>query len=321
MKRIRWGVLSTGRIAQQFAQDMAFVDNSEIVAASSRSLDNATAFANKFGVPTVHARFDDMLADERVDAIYVATPHSLHRENTLAAIAAAKPVLCEKPITLNPDELHSIIDAARSANVYVMEAMWTWFLPAIRTAKRWVDAGRIGPVVQVKVDFGYPQRPYSPDRREYDAALGGGALLEMGIYPVALLWLFLERAPLTIDVVAKHAPNGVEDDLSAVLDYGDCIGTIGTSFRSKMQNWAYVIGEDGYIAIPDFWRASQCHLYELDTCRDSFEDGRQSIGLEFETRAVAEDLLAGRTESATVSLDDSLHIQNTLQSIRQRFSH
>ena len=140
----------------------------------------------------------------------------------------------------------------------------------------------------------------------------------MGIYPIALLWYFLGREPNSVDVVSRYAPNGVEDDLAAVLDYGDCIATIGTSFRSKMQNWAYIIGEDGYIAIPDFWRASECQWFELETCRQVYNDNRRSIGLNFETQAVVNDLLAGRKQSELVSLDDSLSFQRSIQWIRRR---
>ena len=315
MNAIRWGVLSTGRIAEQFASDFAFVDRGILRGATSRTIENARDFVNRHGLERLYDDYAAMLADPDIDAVYVATPHSVHAENMLAAIRAGKAVLCEKPITLTPAELAGVIAAAQNASVYVMEAMWTWFLPAIQKAVSWVEDGRIGKLVQIKADFGYPQRPYSPDSRVYDVRLGGGALLEMGIYPVALLWRLLGRQPETITGAARFAPNGVEDDLSAVLDYGDCIATIGTSFRSKMRNWAYLIGEDGYIAIPDFWRARDCLLFELDTLKDSFADGRTSIGLNFETQAVTDDLLADRTESAVVPLTASLGIQETMADI------
>ncbi len=320
MKTIRWGVLSTGRIAHQFAQDFASVERGKIAGATSRTAANARAYANRYGIGKVYPNYRALLEDSNIDAVYIATPHSLHLENTLAAIEAGKSVLCEKPITTNAEDCERILTAARDRSVFVMEAMWTWFLPAIRRAKRWFEDGRIGKLVQIKADFGYPQRPYAANRREFDAQLGGGALLEMGIYPVALLWLMLGRQPDRLEVVSKYAPNGVEDDLGVLLDYGDVIATIGTSFRCKLQNWAYLIGEDGYIAIPDFWRASECRLFELDDLKDKFADGRSSIGLNFETQAVIDDLLAGKTESEIVSLSDSLAFQRTMQTIRSQFT-
>lgn len=316
MSEIRWGVISTGHIAQQFARDMKFVERSRIVAATSRTLANAEAYATRFGIESVHPTVDALLADDRVDAVYVATPHTLHIQNTLAAIEAGKPVLCEKPLTVGAGDAQRVAKAARDSGVYVMEAMWTWFLPAIRTAVDWIDAGRIGRLVQIKADFGYPMRPYSPDMRVYDASLGGGVMLDMGIYPVALAWLLMRRQPDRVHAAFRYAPNGVEDDVSALLDYGDVVATIGTSFRCKLQNWGYILGEDGYIAIPNFWSAAGCRLFEGDTLVDSFEDGRESIGLNFETQAVVEDLLAGRMESSVVTLDDSIGFQRMMERIR-----
>ena len=320
MSTIKWGVLSTGRIAHQFAQDLAHVDRAELLGVTSRTRSNAEAFAGKFGVGTVYSNYEELLANPAIDAVYIATPHSLHYSNTLGAIAAGKAVLCEKPLVTNVADCEGLVEAARGSSVYLMEAMWTWFLPAIRVAVQWYREGRVGRLVQIKADFGYPQRPYAPDRREYDAGLGGGALLEMGIYPVALLWLFLRRQPERVLVSSRRAPNGVEDDVSAILEYEECTAVIGTSFRCKLQNWAYLIGEDGYIAIPDFWRARECFLYQTDERVDAFRDDRESIGLSFETQAVVDDLLAKRSESEVVPLDYSIEFQRTMARIRAGFS-
>lgn len=317
MNEMKWGVLSTGRIAEQFARDMQAVSGATILGATSRTLKNAKAYAQRHGLPKVYSDTNEMLGDPHIDAIYIATPHTLHVQNTLDAIAAGKHVLCEKPIAISPAELTGLIDTARASSVYVMEAMWTWFLPAIRMATQWVNEGRIGKLVQIKADFGYPQRPYSPEMRVYNKDLGGGCMLDMGIYPVALLWHFLRRDPLSIQAVGRHAPNGVEDDVAVLLDYGDCTATIATSFRTKLNNWAYLIGEDGYITIPDFWCARECLLYEIDTLREHFKDKRTTIGLNFETQAMIDDIRNGKTESDVVTLDDSMQFQRTIERILQ----
>jgi predicted dehydrogenase len=204
-----------------------------------------------------------------------------------------------------------------------MEAMWTYFLPAIQKAREWVEQGRIGRLRQVKADFGYPLLPFDPDRREYNAELAGGCLLEMGIYPVALAWLFMQRDPVDIQVTAHKAPNGVEDDVAMLFDYGDesdgAVATLGTSFRSKLQNWAYVIGEEGYIAIPDFWRASECSLYQLDTRVDHFDDGRKSLGFNYETVAANEDIIAGRQQNSLVSWANTIRFQEHMERVKERF--
>jgi predicted dehydrogenase len=315
---IHWGIVSTGRIAHQFAQDFEFVTNGRLRAVSSRSQDSADRFADQYRIPRAYSDYRAMLDDEEIDAVYIATPHDLHLTNTIDAIAAGKAVLCEKPITVGADECRDVMRSAEKAGVYVLEAMWTYFLPAIRTAREWVRGGRIGRVLHVKADFGYPL-PFDPARREYNVENAGGCLLEMGIYPVAMAWYFLQEDPLEIDTVARMAPNGVEDDVVTVWNYPNAVATLATSFRAKLQNWAYIIGEEGYIAIPDFWRASECRLYQLDTLVDVFRDGRESLGFNFEAMAVADDLIAGRTQSGIMPLSTSLKFQRHMDRVRAQF--
>ena len=323
MSKVRWGIVSTGRITHQFVQDFAYVPNGEVVAVASRSLESANEFAGEYGIPRAYADYAQMLEDPDVDAVYVATPHTLHYQNTIDAIQARKHVLCEKPFTVGVREARNLFHIAEQSSVFVMEAMWTWFLPAIQKAREWVEQGRIGRLRQVKADFGYPLLPFDPGRREYNAELAGGCLLEMGIYPVALAWLFMQRDPVDIQVTAHRAPNGVEDDVAMLFDYGDesdgAVATLGTSFRSKLQNWAYIIGEDGYIAIPDFWRASESSLYHLDTRVDHFDDGRKSLGFNYETVAANEDILAGRQQNSLVSWANTIRFQEHMERVKERF--
>jgi predicted dehydrogenase len=321
--KVRWGIVSTGRITHQFVQDFAFVPNGEVVAVASRSQDAADAFAARYGIPRAYAGYDRLLDDPNVDAVYIATPHALHFRNTADAIQARKHVLCEKPFTVGAREARNLFRMAEQSSVFVMEAMWTWFLPAIRKALEWVQQGRIGPVRQVKADFGYPFLPFDPDRREYNADLAGGCLLEIGVYPVALALLFLQRDPDAIQVIARKAPNGVEDDLQMLFDYGDndsgCTATLAASFRSKLQNWAYIIGEESYIAIPDFWRAGECRLYHLDECVDRYEDGRASLGFNYETVAANEDILEGRQQNRIMTWNATVRFQEHMDRVRELF--
>ena len=160
-----------------------------------------------------------MIALDDVDVVDICLPTPAHGEVATAALAAGKHVLCEKPLVTSPDECRQLTRVARESGRYLMEGMWTYFLPAIRKAQEWVAQGRIGRLRQVKADFGYPMLPYDPDRREWDARLAGGCLLELGIYPVALAWLFLGQNPVDIQVAAHKAPNGVEDDLSILFKH------------------------------------------------------------------------------------------------------
>ena len=321
---IQWGILSTGRMADGFATDFLHVEGANLVAVASRSQDRAEDFARKHGILRAYGTYQELLEDPDVDVVYIGTPHNRHLRDARQAMAAGKAVLCEKPLTVNPDECRNLIAVSERTGVYLMEAMWTWFLPAVQRAKEWVEAGRIGRIRHLKADFGYPQA-YDSEKREYNVTLGGGALLEMGIYPVALAWYFLRQDPSRVKVVSRRAPNGVEDDVVAVFDYADeegepsTVATLATSFRCKLQNWAYIVGDEGYIAIPDFWRARECSLYVLDERVDHFQEEREHQGFCHEARAVNDDLRQGRRESSVVQQSDSLKFQEHMARIRAHF--
>ena len=316
MKKVRWGIVGAGRIAHSFAGDIGASSNAELVAVAARSGASARSFATQYRIPHAHEGYPALYDNPEVDAVYVATPHSFHLPNCEQAMLAGKSVLCEKPLVLDPDEASALIDTAQQSGQYLVEGMWTWYLPAIRKAQEWVTTGRIGEVRHVKADFGYPL-PYSPDLREYDARVGGGCVLEMGIYPIAIARLFLDGKPRNIQVLGGTAANDVEDDLSAILEYDHAIATLGTSFRCKLQNWAYIIGTQGYIAIPDFWRAEQCSLYCLDERIDHFEAQRDTFGFNYQIEEVSADILAGRKQSGVVPLASSLALQQDMLTIRQ----
>jgi len=318
MKTIRWGIVSTGKIARKFGRDFRFVEGGELVAVASRAEASARSFASEYGIQRAHASYRALFEDPDVDAVYVATPHTLHASNALEAMRAGKAVLCEKPITTTPAECRSLMEEAAATGSYLMEAMWTYFLPAVRKAKEWAESGRIGTIRHVKADFGYPV-PFNPVSRLFDPNLAGGVLLDMGIYPVAIAWHFLGADPERVSVTARRAINGVDDDVVMVFDYQDAVATLATSFRCRLQNAAYIIGEEGYIAIPDFWRARECALFRMDEEVDRFTDSRQSLGYNFETAAVIADLRRGRTQSATVPWATSMKLQEHMALVAERF--
>ncbi|WP_420456032.1 Gfo/Idh/MocA family protein [Rubrivirga sp.] len=314
MSTVRWGIVGTGGIAGAFAREFPHIENGEVVAVASRTAERAEAFAGEHGIAHAHGSYQALYHDPEVDAVYVATPHSLHAENAADALRAGKAVLCEKPLTATPDEARALVDVARETGGYLLEGMWTHFLPAVRTALGWVAEGRIGTVLHVKADFGYrhPYDPAHPESRMYNPDLAGGALLDMGVYPVSLAWLFLQRHPTAISAVAHRAPTGVDDDVTMRFDYPDAVATLATSFRGRLPNAAWVIGDEGTVEIPDFFRARACSLWHGDERVDHFDDGRESLGFEFEVRAAGEDILAGRQQSAVVPWASSLAVQDHL---------
>lgn len=313
---IRWGIIGSGRIARQFAGDFEHAaSHAELRAVAARSRPDAIAFAQQWGAVQGFGDYREVFEHPEIDVVYIATPHALHFEHSAAALRAGKAVLCEKPLCLDAAQADALIGIARQHDRYLCEGMWTYFLPAVRRALQWVRDERIGTLVQVRSDFGYPL-PYAPDRREYDDTLGGGALLEMGVYPASLACRLFPGLPERVQASARFAPNGVEDDVSVLLEYGDGIANLATSFRSKLPNIAYLVGTSGYIAIPDFWRARECHLFRLDDCVDSYRDARTGTGFEYEIDAVSDDIRQGRRESAIVPLAESLRVHQLVDRIK-----
>ncbi len=318
MNKIRWGIVSAGTIANTFAADMVHVTNAKVAAVAARSLDSAAEFAGKYGIGTAYQGYEKLFSDPDIDAVYICTPHILHLQNSADALRAGKVVLCEKPITTSATECRKLLDVAAETGGYLMEAMWTWFLPALNKAKAWVDAGRIGELRHVKAELGYPNA-YDPHSRLYDPSLAGGCLLDLGIYPIAIARYFTEKSPDAIQVVSRHAPNGVDDDVTMLFNYDNCIATLATSFRCKLPNTAYIIGTEGYIEIPHGWSARECHLYAMHEQIDSFTDNRLGSGFEFQIEAVSEDILQGRKESAVVTHAASLAFQQDMDRVRDMF--
>jgi predicted dehydrogenase len=317
-RKVRWGVIGAGRIAHQFAADFTHVSNAELVAVAARDRSRAREFAKRWSIPAAHAGYQSLYEADDVDAIYIATPHTLHFEQATAALRAGKAVFCEKPITVSADQCRQLIAEAARQQRYLAEAMWTLFLPAIRQAQAWVAEGRIGTLTQISADFGYPM-PYSPDGRAYDPALGGGVLLDMGIYPITIALQFFSDDPQSMHATAHFAENGVDDHVSMLWDFGTASAALTTSFRSKLPNVACIIGTEGYVRIPDFWRARECELFRLDERIDHYYDGRKGGGFEFEIQSVSEDIAAGRLSSALVPLQTSLRTQTIMDRIRSEF--
>lgn len=317
-KKLRWGIISTGRIAEKFCQDMAFVSNGELSAVAARNLSDAQNFAKTFSIGTAYEGYQTLFDDPRIDVVYIATPHNFHYEQTKAALTAGKSVLCEKPMTISPEECEELQALAKEKNVFLMEAMWTYFLPAVQKAKEWVADGRIGDIKHIKADFGY-NVPYDNGGRMYNPELAGGCLLDMGIYPLAIAQYF-NSAPLSdIQIKVQKAATGVDDDLVILAKANDVTLSLATSFKCRLQNAALIIGDKGYICIPNFWRANSCQLYQTDTLLMNFEDGSAGLGYCFEAEAVAEAIFAGQLEHEMAPHSLSLSLQQQMSEIKEMF--
>jgi predicted dehydrogenase len=316
MKKIKWGILGPGIIAHEFVQDFEHVTNGEVHAVASRSAARSSEFAKTYSIPNAYNNYEQLYEDPEIDAIYIATPHTFHFKQSKQALEAGKAVLCEKPLTEEPESSKKLIQFAKAQNRYLMEGMWTYFLPAIQKAQAWIEDGRIGQLWHVRSSFGYPV-PYDEQSRYYSPELAGGCLLDMGVYNVAMAQLFIGNDIQTIHSQTHRAPTGVDNDVLSQINYGEASATLHSAFRCKLHNHLYLIGEKGYIDIHDFWRARGCVLYEGENIIDSFDDQRKGNGFKYQIEAVNNDLLAGKLESAIVPHEASLGIQQVMQRIRE----
>lgn len=255
---VRWGILGTGVIAAKFAGDMAHANGATLAAVASRDPARAAAFAARHGGRALSS-YDALVADEGVDAVYVATPNALHRDHALLAIGAGKPVLVEKPFALNAAEAREIAEAARAAGVFCMEAMWTRFLPAIREAKRLVDAGEIGDPMLLRAAIGFPA-PTDPASRFNDPALGGGALLDLGVYGVSLAHHFL-GAPLGVAAHSARGETGADRQAALLLSHDGAAAEIAASHIGELSNTMELVGPKGRIVVEaPFLQATRARL-------------------------------------------------------------
>ncbi|MHB8514734.1 MAG: Gfo/Idh/MocA family protein [Dehalococcoidia bacterium] len=243
---IRWGILGTGGIARGFAEDLRGIPDAQLLATGSRSAESADRFGAALGVPRRYGSYEALAGDPDVDIVYVATPHARHRDDCLLALGAGKPVLCEKPFTLNAAEAREVVERARARRLFCMEAMWTRFLPIVADARQRVLRGEIGALRTIFADFGAPTERRS-DNRFFDPRLGGGALLDRGVYGVSLAhWYF--GAPATVQAVASMGDTGVDEQDAVLLGWPDGrMAVITASLVARTHNTAMLVGTTGSI--------------------------------------------------------------------------
>jgi predicted dehydrogenase len=317
METLRWGVVGTGKIASAFARDAGSLPDAQIVAVGSRSQESADRFGDANGVARRHASYQALVEDPDVDAVYVATPNTLHAENALAAIAAGKHVLVEKPFAMDAAEA-----ASGTAGVFCMEAMWTRFLPHAVRIRRLVADGAVGEVRTVSADLGMNFAP-DPAHRLFAPELGGGALLDLGIYTVS--WVFMVLGtPSSVTAVAEPAFTGVDGQTTAILAYPDGVQGIATcTLWARTPRRAWIAGTQGIIDVdPDFYAPTSFTLLregaEPERFERSDELAGEGKGLRYEAAEVARCVREGLLESPGMPLDETVEIMRTFDEIRRQ---
>lgn len=316
-EKIRWAILGAGNIAKAFVKDFPFMQRAELVAVAASSKAKAQQFALEHQIPQAMS-YQELFDNLEIDAVYIATTHNFHLEQSLACIRSGKAVLCEKPITVNDSQFNMLAAAARENKVFLMEALWTWFLPAIQKARQWIKEGRIGQLKIVQADFSFPSE-YNPEGRLYNPQLAGGALLDIGIYPIALTDFLMGRNPDVIVASGSLTSTGVDERVGILLEYGNVSATLYASIVARMNNTASLFGTAGRIDIPEFWKAGHCRLYDTDgQLQDEFIDDRISRGFIFEMQHANDCILAGKTESDIAGFEASKRLQEIMTTVRKQ---
>jgi predicted dehydrogenase len=311
----RWGIAGPGKIARGFVDDMRLVAGGSIIAVASRAPERADAFGDEFGIPRRYGAYHALAEDPDVDVVYVATPNSRHASDTLLYIEAGKHVLCEKPFALNAGQAQRMADAARSAGVFLMEAMWSRFLPTYRALATVLGEGRIGDPLMVEAGLGIRRDVVSTHRR-FDLALGGGALLDLGVYPVQLCSLVL-GLPERVVADGVVGTTGVDESVAAVLYHpGGRLGVVKAAIRVALSCTARITGPDGTIDLPAFMHCPGALTISDRNGVEAIEASWEGEGLHFQVHEVHRCLDAGLTESSIMPLDESVGIARSLDEIR-----
>jgi predicted dehydrogenase len=317
MDVVRWGVIGPGAIAMGFAEAMRMVEDGEIVAVASRSLERAHAYGDRYGVA---GRYDDTVefaADPGIDAVYIATPQSRHMEDALTALRAGKHVLCEKPCALNQRQVTQMVDEARARGVFFMEAIWSRFLPAYRALVNVVGSGRLGEPLLVEADFGF-RRPFDREHRLFRADLGGGGLLDLGIYPLQLCTLLLGP----VEQVAAEGvigQTGVDEHVAAVLRHArGRLGVMKAALRVNMACSARVSCTEGVVELPALMHCPTSLRLVTAAGVEEIDAPYEGNGLRFEIEEVHRCLAESRMESDVMPVVESLELARTLDEIRRQ---
>jgi len=317
---IRWGILGTGTIAHLVAEDLARLPEAALTAVGSRAQDRADDFGDIFEVPRRYGSYGALVTDSDLDVIHVATPHSAHHEHATMALEAGTAVLCEKPLTLNAHQAEDLIATARAEDQFLMEAMWTRFLPVMDDVRRLVhDEQVLGDVRLLRAGIGVT-RSVDPEHRLFDPALGGGALLDLGVYPIAFAF-DLFGPPATVTSSAVLGETGVDEQCAAVFQYDDGPQAVWhAALQADAGRTCVLAGPDGRLrGERAWWKGAPFTLTRSDGSTETWARPYEGNGYQFEAAHVMDGLREGRTESPVMPLDESYALLRTMDALRDEW--
>ncbi len=318
-ENIRWGILGCGKIAHKFASDLKLVKNSELVAVGSRDAARGEAFGKVHGARHAFTDYEALAASPEVDVIYIATPHGMHYDNVMMCLDYGKAVLCEKAFGLNSRQVKEMVGKARQKGIFLMEAFWTKFLPQYQEVTRIVRDGLIGDIKVVQADFGF-KAPVPPAQRLYDPLLGGGSLLDIGLYPVFMAQSILGK-PVEVHAITSNFDTGVDEQCVMTLKFGNgALAVLSSTFAAETPVEAMIAGTLGRIHLRNRFHNAMATM-ELVIGRDDLRKvevpREEGFGYQYEARHVAECLRKGLTESPVMRQQDSIDLMDTLDRLRE----
>ena len=299
-KTFRWGIIGPGRIAHQFAEGLKVIKGASLYAVGSTSIERAQSFAVQYHAQKVYTSYQELVNDPKVDAVYIATPHRFHFENTMLCLNSGKPVLCEKPLTVNADESKNIFKIARENSVFLMEGLWSRFLPVYQQVREWLDQHVIGDLILITSTMGF-RKPMDAQDRLFNPDLAGGALLDLGVYPIALSQWIFGKDPLSFAAKSHIGSTHVDDFTCVFLQYANGAGSqFSCNFLTDNLNDLFIYGTEGYIRIhPHYWRTNLATLVTHEKEITITKPFRGS-GFEYEAEEVMSCIQNGKLESSTM---------------------
>ncbi|SDL86448.1 Gfo/Idh/MocA family protein [Sediminibacillus halophilus] len=315
MPQQNWGILGPGTIAREFAVAINEV-NGKIAAVGGRKLEKAQQFAEEYNIDKVYGSYDELLQDEDLDIIYIATPHTFHYQYIMESLRQNKHVLCEKSITVNSKQLQEIVELAEEKNLVVAEAMTIFHMPVYRKAREILQSGKLGKLRMIQVSHGSYKDP-DPANRFFNPELAGGAMLDIGTYALSLSRFFLSEQPDYVESTVKKFQTGVDEQVGILLkNKADEMATISMTLRAIMPKTILVAGEEGYIKVDDYQRPTKATIYYTPENRtEVIEAGESEKAFHYEVEAM-NDYVANNRENDTLRL--SVDVMKLMDEVRKQ---
>ncbi len=317
MNKIKWGIIGTGHISNKFATALSFLSEAELVAVASRDQETADAFARKHNIPKAYSTYEALAGDPEIDVIYIGTPHSFHLENSVMCMRNGKAVLCEKALTINSTEAREMVRIAFEENVFLMEAMIPRHVPLMRKVMNWVREERIGEVRMVKASR-CARRDFPPEARQLNPELGGGSLLDVGVYVISFASMVYQKPPVEAIGLGHIGELGSDEQGIVVLKYDNGeMADLSFALRTEAVNEAYIFGTDGFIKIDDVFAVpTKATLYKDKQAIETIEEPILGNALNYEAEEVMRCLKLGLKESPYMPLEESVQIMEIMDKIR-----